>query len=135
MKGGGVGTKLWLRYGESGEQVLCADPPHRLTPRYVPFEMSYVYQHSLLQDRLDIFFDRKRGGGPQQEDLFCSFDLNRAMFGVPLHSTRHLCGQDSYDGELTISDRQAWKLRYSVSGPGKAYIIETEYKRLGIPCE
>lgn len=131
----GVGTKKWLKYKESGDQILSPDPPHRLQPQKVSFQMVYIYQHSFLQDRLDLFFDRQRGEGPHSKDLFCSFDISEAELGTALPSTGHYCGGDLYEGELIVSDDDSWKLRYSVTGPQKALVMETQYRRLEFSAE
>lgn len=127
----GLGVKRWLRYKESGEQLFPSDSAtDESQQQKIAFTMTYLYQHSLLQDRLDIFFDRQRGGGPDDEDIFCSFNLTRADFNVPLKSTSHYCRGDLYEGEFILRDANSWRLRYSINGPTKACIIETRYKRL-----
>merc|ERR1712070_1050125 len=96
----GTGTLKWLRYREFGEQLLSPSPPYNTQPQKMKFEASFIYMHSLLQDRMDLFFHRGRGAGPLPKDLFCSFDLSSAEFGVASKSTDHVCGGDVYQGEF-----------------------------------
>eukprot|EP00929_Paragymnodinium_shiwhaense_P027037 TRINITY_DN15964_c0_g1_i2.p1 TRINITY_DN15964_c0_g1~~TRINITY_DN15964_c0_g1_i2.p1 ORF type:complete len:253 (+),score=4.72 TRINITY_DN15964_c0_g1_i2:76-759(+) len=129
----GADTKMrrWMKYDERGEQVMVANPPHLVKPYSCAFEMTYIFRHSLLQDRLAIYFNRRRGTGPEPEDLFCDFDLESGELGVPMRSPEHVCGGDSYAGELTILSEDTWKLEYKVTGVSKDLTILSEYARLG----
>lgn len=122
------------RGAAKGEALFAADPNTG--------DGFLIYREALLIDyggrrwpgHQETIWRFKKESGPQlcfsDGRSFC--DMAFARYGdlwrAPL---THLCGDDTYEGEISITDRNTWRLIWRVTGPRKGYTLDTEYRRVG----
>ncbi|ASO20830.1 hypothetical protein FHR81_001798 [Actinoalloteichus hoggarensis] len=97
-----------LDYTEQGELVLA---DHRGPARR---RLGYRLTGP---GRAEVHFDH---GG-----FFHEVDLRDGRW-----STRHLCGDDDYQGGYHVVDADRWRQTWRVTGPRKAHVLVTEFRRL-----
>lgn len=64
----------------------------------------------------DIFFEDGR--------FFHTLDLSGGAW-----SANHPCGDDGYNGDFIVTSADRWRVVWRVTGPRKALVLDTEYRR------
>lgn len=80
-----------------------------------PFERTYLYVFP-TEKSLKVFFEDGR--------FFYEADV---LDGCA--SFVHYCGNDVYEGSMTLSDARAFEIEWQIHGPKKALQIRTQYTR------
>lgn len=101
-------TETSLLYEETGELVIGAwrGPAYR--------QWLYVCSPTAL----DIFY-------PDAKTLLHHFELGAGDSAQHIH----LCGEDRYAAQLSLTGEDAFALSYKVEGPSKRYALHTAYTR------
>jgi len=80
------------------------------------------YEYHLFESKIVKYFKSEN----DQRQVFYELKFLRNDFAV----AKHMCNLDSYDAEYKFSSLGNFKLKYSVKGPHKDYIIETEFTKI-----
>ena len=101
-----VPSDMGLRYSEHGTLTLDQGGA---------FRAERVYCWQFIDGRVEVRFDDGRA--------FHSFGAN----GL---GTDHPCGDDHYRVRYDFTDWPAWRARWTVTGPRKAYVSDTTFTPL-----
>lgn len=80
------------------------------------------YEYHLFESKIMKCFKSEN----DQRQVFYELEFLSDDFAV----AKHMCNLDSYDVEYNFSSLGNFKLKYSVKGPRKDYIIETEFSKI-----
>jgi hypothetical protein len=80
------------------------------------------YEYHLLEDKIVKYFKSENNS----KRMFYELEFLSDDFAV----AQHICNLDRYDVEYKFKNPGNFKLKYSVKGPRKDYIIETEFTKI-----